>query len=269
MNTILILGGTGVLGSAVSNWLQNNQVDYRIGSRHPVKTESYSMVNQSAASTWTHVDLVTGEGLAESLVGVDTVLHLASGPGKIGRESFESVLTRNILNAIPKSDVKHLIYCSIVGIDKIPYSYYRAKLDSEALIRNSQVRYTILRATQFHNLIDYFISKLMQFPIGFLPGKLLAQPIHVDAVAQKLYELVLAGNQNTILNLGGPQVLDFHTLAHSWMTYRHISKPVLPIPSLGALMSAIAKGYNTCPEMAVGSKTWDNYLVAVYGKPSA
>ncbi|MBN8821565.1 MULTISPECIES: SDR family oxidoreductase [unclassified Spirosoma] len=269
MTKILILGGTGVLGSAMSNWLHNKQADYRIGSRNPIKTKSYSTVNQSSTDNWSHVDLVSGEGLTEAMAGVDTVLHLASGNGKIGRDSFESVLTRNILKAIPKSDVKHLIYCSIVGIDKIPYAYYQAKLDSEALIRNSQVPYTILRATQFHNLIDFFISKLMQFPIGFLPGKLLAQPIHVDAVADKLYQLILAGNQNTILNLGGPQVLDFQTLAKSWMRYRHISKPVLPVPILGSLMSGLAKGYNTCPEMATDSKTWDDYLQNMYGMPSS
>ncbi|GAB4025652.1 SDR family oxidoreductase [Spirosoma gilvum] len=260
MNKILVLGGTGVLGSAVVNWLHNKQVDFLIGSRHPVKSESYSLVNQLAADNWKHVDLISGEGLTESLEGVDTVFHLASGNGKIGRESFEAVLTRNLVNAIPTSEVKHLIYSSIVGIDKIPYSYYQAKLESEALIRNSQVRYTILRATQFHNLIDFFIGKLMRYPIGFLPGKLLAQPIHVDAVAHELHQLALAGNQNTILNLGGPQVLDFKTLVRSWMNYQNLSKPILPLPVLGTLMKGFAIGANTCPEKAIGSKTWEDYL---------
>lgn len=265
MNKVLVIGGSGVLGSAVVHTLQKEQIDFISGSRNQLKKGSYSAVNQSIDIPWTRLDLTIGDGLPEALAGVDTVLHLASAPGKIGREFFETVITLNLLKAIRQSDVKHLIYSSIVGVDKIQYSYYRAKRDAEVLIQESKVPYTILRATQFHDLVDFAISKLLSLPVGFVPKKLLDQPIHVDTVSQELYRLAQAGPQQTILNMGGPQVLDAGTMTQRWMKHRNVAKPIIPIPIIGELMKQFATGDHTCAEKAVGSKTWDDYLAERYG----
>lgn len=152
-----------------------------------------------------------------------------------------------------------------MGVDKIQYSYYRAKREAEGLIQESRVPYTILRATQFHDLVDFALSKLMSLPIGFVPNKLLDQPIDVASVAQELCRLAQAGPQQTILNLGGPQVLDAGTLTQGWMKYRKISKPIVLIPIIGSLMKSFALGEHTCLEKAVGSKTWEEYLADRYG----
>ncbi|GAB4024058.1 SDR family oxidoreductase [Spirosoma koreense] len=260
MRKALVIGGSGVLGSAVVNELRKHPVDFLTGSRQPIKTDSYSLVGQPAGIPWTRMDARTGEGLTAALAGIDTVFLLASSPGRIGREPVETVITRNVLTAMNRSEVNHLIYVSIVGVDKIPYRYYQAKRAAEVLIRQAQVPYTILRATQFHNLIDFALGKLMSLPIGFIPKKLLVQPIHVRAVAQELYRLAQDGPQQSILNLGGPQVQDVGTLVRSWMQYRPFTKPIVPIPAIGSLMHAFARGDNTCSEMAAGSETWVDYL---------
>ncbi|QDK81503.1 NAD-dependent epimerase/dehydratase family protein [Spirosoma sp. KCTC 42546] len=265
MNKSLVIGGSGVLGSAVVHELQKSQINFQIGSRNPIKTDSYSTVNQ-ASVPWTHTNLATGDGLSEALAGVDTVFHLATGQGKIGRESDEVVFTRNLLNAVKQSNVKHLIYSSIVGVDKIPYSYYQAKLNAEKLIQASQVPYTILRATQFHDFVDFVLGKLLNLPIGFVPKKLLIQPIDVVVVAQELCRLAQAGSQQTTLQLGGPKVYDAGTLAKRWMQHRKVSKPIIPIPAIGAIMKPIAAGRATCPEAAIGTKTWKAYLTERYGE---
>lgn len=260
----LVIGGSGVLGSAVVKRLQTEATDFLTASRSHIKQGAYSRVNQSTDVPWTRVDLVTGEGLAEALTGIDTVFHLASAPGTIGREPVEVVITRNLLNALKQSDVKHLIYSSIVGVDTIQYPYYRAKRAAETLIQASRLPYTILRATQFHDLVDFAIGKLMSLPIGFVPKKLLDQPIDVDAVAHNLYQLAQAGPQRHIINLGGPEVLDGDTLARRWMKHRNVSKPIMPIPIVGDLMRRFARGEHTCPEKAAGSKTWADYLAERY-----
>lgn len=264
MPNVLVIGGSGVLGSAVVHTLQTERIDFRIGSRHQVKKDSYSTVNQSTELPWTRIDLTTGEGLSEALVGIDTVFHLASAPGKLGRAYAETVITRKLLKALKQSDVKHILYSSIVGVDKIPYSYYRAKREAEVLIQESQLPFTILRATQFHNLIDFALSKLMSLPVGFIPKKLLDQPIDVATVAQELYRLAQAGPQQRILNLGGPEIMNVGTLTKIWMKHRNVSKPIIPIPTVGSLMKGFAKGDHTCPEKATGSKTWDAFLSERY-----
>lgn len=264
MTKILVLGGSGVLGSAVVNVLKAQSIPFLIGSRSPVKQHSYSTVNLSTESPWMRVDLVSGSGLAEALTGVDTVLHLASGQGKIGHESFEMAITRKLLDAIKRSGVKQLIYSSIVGVDKIPFSYYRAKLEAESLIRQSQVPYTILRATQFHNLIDYWISKLLALPLGFVPKSVQFQPIDVNAVAHKLVELAEAGNQQAILNQGGPELRTLGSLTEQWMIYRKVSKPIVSIPAIGKVMHSLVNGDNTCSELDASSKSWEEYLSGRY-----
>ncbi|GAB3997006.1 NAD(P)H-binding protein [Spirosoma daeguense] len=260
MKKVLVIGGTGVLGTSIVNTLQQHTIDFVIGSRNPIKTGAFSQLIQSQQVAWTRIDLTTGEGLAQALTNVDTVFHLASAPTKIGKESFEVVTTRNLLNALKKSEVKHLIYSSIVGVDKIPFSYHRSKLDAEKLIQQSGFPFSILRATQFHNLIDFVISKLLSLPIGFVPKKLLVQPIHVEAVTIELYRLAQAGPQKNVRNLGGPELYDLGTMAKLWMKAQNISKPIVSIPTVGVLMKSLEKGENTCPEKAVGSKNWEAYL---------
>lgn len=265
MNKILVVGGSGVLGSSVVATLQREQVDFLSGSRTPIKSDSYGAVSQSANVPWKRIDLATGEGLLQALEGVDTVFHLASAPTKIGNESFEVVATRNLLKGLNQSDVKHLIYSSIVGVDTIQYSYYRAKRSAELLIQESHIPYTILRATQFHNLLDFVIGKLLSLPIGFIPRQLNVQPIHVDTVTAELYRLAQVGPQQIIVNLGGPKVYDVGTMAQLWMKARHVSKSVIPIPTVGSLMKSLAKGENTCPDKkAIGSPDWEEYLRETY-----
>ncbi len=66
-------------------------------------------------------DLTTGEGLAEALDGANWVLHAASDPdSRHGAGDIEA--TRNLLAAT--GGVEHLLYLSIVGVDRIPYRYF-------------------------------------------------------------------------------------------------------------------------------------------------
>ncbi|GAB3711645.1 NAD(P)H-binding protein [Spirosoma flavus] len=260
MKKIVVIGGTGVLGTSVVSTLQQQKIDFIIGSRSRIKTDSYSTVNQSASLPWTRIDLATGEGLTEALTGVDTVIHLASAPTKIGGEPFEVVATRNLLKALRQSEVKHLIYSSIVGVDKVPFSYYQSKFAAEKLIQQQEIPYSILRATQFHDLVDFFIRRLLYLPIGFVPKQLKFQPIHVDAVSTELYRLAQAGPQQAVLNLGGPQLFTLETMTQLWMKTHGVSKPLIPLPTIGRLMKSFEKGENTCTEKAVGSKTWEEYL---------
>jgi hypothetical protein len=58
---------------------------------------------------------------------------------------------------------------SIVGIDAIQYRYYRRKLECEQIIERSNIPHTILRATQFHELIDWILTTLGRWPLVPLP----------------------------------------------------------------------------------------------------
>jgi uncharacterized protein YbjT (DUF2867 family) len=54
-------------------------------------------------------------------------------------------------------------------VDRIPYFYYRAKLEAEALVEASGLPWTILRATQFHELVYRFLQAAARLPILLVP----------------------------------------------------------------------------------------------------
>src|SRR4029450_14043188 len=91
----------------------------------------------------------TGAGLGEAVVGVDLVMHAATGGGTRGKADARG--TRNLLAACREAGTAHFFYISIVGIEKIPLGYYKAKLECERLIEESGVPWSDLRATAFHN----------------------------------------------------------------------------------------------------------------------
>jgi uncharacterized protein YbjT (DUF2867 family) len=263
MNQSLVIGGSGVLGSAVDEVLRSKGVPFHVGSRAPYKEDSYSPILPDASLPWKRMDLISGEGLAEALAGVDTVFHLASDQRQVGNEPFEIVATRHLLSAAQKVGVKHLIYISIVGVETVPFGYYQAKLAAEQLIQRSGVPYSILRATQFYPFIDSMLGK-MRVPIGFVPKKFKVQPVPTSVVAERLVALAQHGPQVGVSAISGPAALDLGTLAQSWLKQRNLSKFVLNIPIVGEGMRRVARGDLTDAGATTSSPTWFDYLAQKY-----
>lgn len=106
---------------------------------------------RSAAAEWALADLAAGRGLREALEGCDVIVHLASRPYRGPRTRAVDVRgTARLATAAADAGIAHLIYTSIVGIDAIPWRYFRVKLEAEGVVRAAPLRWSILRATQFY-----------------------------------------------------------------------------------------------------------------------
>ena len=165
MSTILVTGGTSGPGRPLVEKLRSAGHDVRVLSRSPGEGRVVG-------------DLDANTGLDAAVAGTTVVVHLATNrkrdlPG-----------TENLLAAAKKAGVRHLVYISIVGVDRIPYAYYRDKVANEEAIAASGVPFTILRATQFHS----FPGDLLKLTGGRLFVNLPIQPIGVDDVAARLAE---------------------------------------------------------------------------------
>ena len=114
----------------------------------------------------------------------------------------------------------HLVYVSIVGVDRVPLGYYRQKLAGEGLVAGSGLPWTTLRATQFHNLLDALFTSASR--IGVLPvlAGAVFQPVDVHDVAARLVELAAAEPAGRVLQLGGPAVRPMDELARAWLRAR-------------------------------------------------
>jgi uncharacterized protein YbjT (DUF2867 family) len=136
---IVILGGTGLIGSKVVNLL-------RSGGHEVI-----------AASPSQGINSITGEGLTEALTGAQVVVvDVTNSPSWEEKAVLEFFVTStsNVLAAEAKTGVGHHVALSIVGCDRLPASgYLRAKVAQEKLIKASPIPYTIVRATQFFEFV--------------------------------------------------------------------------------------------------------------------
>lgn len=245
---ILVTGGRGILGQALVPMLFEAGHQVRIASRNPQGKDNIDAVR---------CDLATGEGITDTVADMQVIVHAASSPFK-NSQAVDVDGTRRLLNAA--TQVEHFIFVSIVGIDRIPFPYYKKKLAAEAHVESSGVPYTILRATQFHPLIAAILQPLKWMPVGLLPTDFQFQPIAPEDAAQRLVQCVADGPVGRAPDIGGPQVLRLRDMAKEWMAVHNTRRPLLRVPLPGKVAAGFRAGNNTVPHNRYGSITWDEWL---------
>ncbi len=186
---IVIIGGTGLIGTKVGGILQ--------AAGHQVV----------AAAPSTGVDTITGAGLAEVLDGADVVVDVSNSPSFENDAvlKFFETSTRNLLAAEAAAGVGHHVALSIVGADRIPDSgYKRAKVAQEHLIEAGPVPYTIVRATQFIEFVGAIAGGATQGDEVHLPPALM-QPIASDDVAAAVADAAAAEPVGGTFDIAGPE----------------------------------------------------------------
>lgn len=246
---LLVTGGTGTIGSRVVPILREAGSAVRILSRHPGLDEPGIQ----------HVegDTVAGRGLADALDGVEVVLHLAGGA------KGDDVAARNLATAASVAGVRHLILISVIGADRMPIGYFRAKAAAEQTIAGSGVPWTVLRVAQLHDLALPIIRGMAKLPLLPVPGGLRFEPVHVDEVAARLAELALGAPQGRVADLAGPEVLTIHELADAYASATGgRQRRTLPIRIPGGVGRAYRAGENLAGEhVQRGERTWREFVL--------
>jgi uncharacterized protein YbjT (DUF2867 family) len=253
MRVVLVTGGTGELGALVVHRLVSTGDQVRVLSRRATATSSDSADVQQVTG-----DLSTGDGLGEALDGLDAVVHCASDGHKAKTVDVEG--TRRLVEVAAANGRPHLVYVSIVGVDRIPLGYYQAKLAAERLIEESGLPFSIQRATQFPSLIQGMLAAQSRLPVLLCLRGFRFQPVDPAEVADRLVQHVHTGPARRAPDMGGPQVLSHEDLARTWMTATGRRRAVLRIPVPGKVGKAFRAGANLCPDHAVGVRTWEQVL---------
>lgn len=245
---VLVTGGTGTLGQAVVARLRHTGLEHRVLSRRPGPGRITG-------------DLVTGDGIDEVVRGAAVIMHLATAA------KHDAAATHTLIDAARRQGRRpHLVFISIVGVDRIPLTYYREKLAAEELVEESGLPWTILRATQFHDLLAGLFGTLSRS--GLLPvlARTCFQPIDVRDVAARLIELATAAPAGHALDLGGPQVRPMEELARAWLQATRGRRPVLAVSLPGRLASSYREGAHLAPQHPGGVITFEDFLA---GRTSA
>jgi uncharacterized protein YbjT (DUF2867 family) len=246
-SSLLITGGTGLLGRHVMPLLQDAGSALRVLSRR----------SRASADGIEYVtaDLLANEGVKSAVDGVETILHLA------GSTKGDAEATRNLVRAASHAGVQHLVYISVVGADRVPLGWFRSKLGAEQAVIDSGLPWTILRAAQFHDLVLKTLQTMTKLPVIPVPGGLRFQPVDSRDVAARLVDLTLAEPAGRVPELVGPRVYGMGELVRGYLEAVGKRRLMVPIRMPGKAGRAYRAGENlTLTGATVGARTWEDFL---------
>jgi uncharacterized protein YbjT (DUF2867 family) len=262
MSTVLVTGGTGHLGRDLIPELQRAGHRVRALTRRP---------SQDGETAWIVGDLSTGMGLDEAMAGVDVVLNAATNSpmaqrgGLRLRDFFRTPSdvdlqgVRRLVESAKRAGVRRFLHVSIVAIDRANYPYGHVKAAGERLVRESDLDWTVVRATPFYYLIAGWLSGLARMPVWPLPARLPFQPCDTADFATYLARCVDDGGRGMRQDFGGPQALTIGEIARQYQAARAIKRPIVPLP-LGPLAGMLQPMFPTAPQGVRGTTTWSAWL---------
>jgi uncharacterized protein YbjT (DUF2867 family) len=211
---IVVIGGTGLIGSKLVNKLQQ--------SGHEAV----------AAAPSTGVNSITGDGLADVLKGASVVVDVTNSPSweDAAVLKFFETSTRNLLAYEAGAGVGHHVALSVVGTDRLLQSgFFRAKLAQENLIKASKIPYSIVRATQFFEFVKQIVDYSTEGNKVRMPPALI-QPMAADDVAGEVARIATNPPTNGTVEIGGPEQFRLDELARLDLATRHDPREVISDP---------------------------------------
>ena len=205
---IVVIGGTGLIGSKVVNILRERGHEVLAGSPS------------------SGVNTLTGEGLAGALAGAQVVVDVANSPSfedKPAMDFFEKS-GRNLLAAEKTASVKHHVALSVVGTDRLTGSgagslsgYFRAKMAQENLIKASGIPFTIVHATQFFEFAKGIVQSGADGSTIRL-SSVLMQPIAAEEVSAAVADVALGQPVNGMIEVAGPDQIRQDELVRQYLS---------------------------------------------------
>jgi uncharacterized protein YbjT (DUF2867 family) len=263
---VVVVGGTGTLGRPTVAELALRGHEVRVLSRHGGTGQSAD----GGRVVGLRADLGTGAGLAEAMDGVDAVVDTSNIVTLAERSAtaFFVGAAERLTAAEAAAGVRHHVLVSIVGSDRVPTGYYRAKLAQEAAVEagasGAGIRWNVLRATQFHDFAAQMIDRLRRGPLVPMPAMSL-QPVSTLDVAAALADAVetASGASGRLPELAGPQVLALPRMARAVLDARGDHALVVPLALPGAAGRAMRRGAlrpASGTPVRIGRTTFDDYL---------
>lgn len=214
MSRIVVIGGTGLIGSKVVKKLLEH---------------GHEAV---AASPNSGVDTITGDGLEHALQGASTVLDVSNSPSFADEDvmTFFTTATTNIVDAARKAGVGHYVALSVVGSDRMTDSgYMRAKVAQEKLIAASGIPYSIVHATQF---FEFVTSIAASATVGDEVHLSHAQirPMAAEDVATAVAKVTAHEPLNTVIEVAGPEQFGLDDLIRTGLAFRGDPRTVVADP---------------------------------------
>jgi uncharacterized protein YbjT (DUF2867 family) len=242
---IVVIGGTGLIGSKVVNMLRE------LG--HDVV----------AAAPNSGVNTITGEGVDEALKGASVVVDVSNSPSLEGPAAltFFETSTRNLLAAEAKAGVRHHVALSVVGTERLTESgYFVAKIAQEKLIKASSIPYSIVHATQFFEFVKSIAAAAtVGNQVRLAP--VLIQPMASDDVARAIAHVAAGAPLNRTIEVAGPEAFHLDELIRQGLKAQSDPREVVADPGaryFGAMLAE--RTLVPDPSAQLGSTRFEDWL---------
>ena len=243
---VSVVGGTGLVGRQTVEALRRSGHDAVVVARS------------------VGVDVTTGAGLADALVGVEAVIDVTNttATDPKGTRGFFGTVSRRLMAAEQDAGVRHHVVLSIVGVDRVPgNAHYVGKCEQERVALAGPVPATVVRAAQFFEFPAMVAGWTRQGDVVTLPP-LLVQPIAVSDVADVLVEVATGEPHRGTFELAGPQTEDLVDMARR--TFAARGESLRLVPSWRGPFSVAMAGEVLLPgpEARIAPTTFETWLAA-------
>jgi uncharacterized protein YbjT (DUF2867 family) len=235
---ILVTGGSGFVGGHVVHELRGRELPVRCLVRDRRKGAKLAAWGCELAEG----DMTDAAALRRAAEGCEAVVHLVAI--RQGREEeFRRVMvdgTRTLLDAAHSAAVRRFVHMSALGTseetkDLVPY--YRAKWDSEQLVRGSGIPYVIFRPSFIFGpdggILPTFAKLARLTPVTPIigSGRQRIQPIWAGDVANYFGEAVQRADVgDRIFELGGPDAVTWNEFWQRLKHARGVRRPSVHVP---------------------------------------
>jgi NAD(P)H dehydrogenase (quinone) len=199
---IAITGATGNLGNLVIEHLLNKGVD--------PKSIIAVVRNKNKAEKLTQLGLVVREGdynnkesLQTALSGVEKLLLISSS--EVGQRISQH---QNVLEAAKESKVPFIAYTSILKADTSKMQLASEHVETENMIKNSNIKYAILRNSWYIENYTEQLKNYLQFGAiaGSTQNAKLSPATRSDYALAAATVLIQTPNENKIYELAGKSI---------------------------------------------------------------
>lgn len=167
---VLVIGGTGHVGSKVVNLLCRRGVAVRA----MVRPGSDASLIEAQGVTVVRGDMMDPASLEQAFAGVDSVISCAAGytrRKKTDRDDIDRIGNQNLAQAALRAGVRRYVLNSILQCDDAPgVTHFEHKAEAEASLRNLKVPFVSIRPGAFLDQAQDFaaenVRKSQFFGIG-------------------------------------------------------------------------------------------------------
>jgi uncharacterized protein YbjT (DUF2867 family) len=206
--TILVIGGTGTVGSEVVRQLaaRGDQVSVLVRSEAKAKALPKGVTPVTG-------DLNDPPSLRSAMKGIDKLFLLTPLSENEAQEGI------NAVDAAKNARVRHIVYMSVHDVEKVPEApHFKSKIDIQSSIEKSGVPYTYIMPNNFYQNDVWF--KQAMFDYGVYPqpfGDAGLSRVDTRDIAEAVVNvLTQPGHEGKRYPLVGPDALTAKETAAIW-----------------------------------------------------